>query len=298
MQDFDSMLNVSAMPQDERTAAFVAESRENRARCYEMSEQMTEAVASDGTVFQQYLDTQSRFERYTANNVLLVMAQKPDAQKLGDYGYWRNQGAFVRRSERRNPILIMEPGKEYERDDGSIGQYYNAKKVYDITQTNLRVQEEPEPQIEDRTLIRALVNNPPVAIETTDPEDMPVYDKGALFVPEDGKIYVRTGMNAEEIFQSLTPELLLAQIAKGDRDFNRDEYAFHAYCASYILCRKCGVETERYDFSHAPEQFEGLEAQEVRSELSVIRDAASEVSARMAKVLDLGRNQRSQEQTR
>ena len=96
MQDFDSMLNVSAMPQDERTAAFVAESRENRARCYEMSEQMTEAVASDGTVFQQYLDTQSRFERYTANNVLLVMAQKPDAQKHGDYGYWREQGAFVR----------------------------------------------------------------------------------------------------------------------------------------------------------------------------------------------------------
>ena len=142
MQDFDSMLNVSAMPQDERTAAFVAESRENRARCYEMSEQMTEAVASDGTVFQQYLDTQSRFERYTANNVLLVMAQKPDAQKRGDYGYWREQGAFVRRSERRNPILIMEPGKEYERDDGSIGQYYNAKKVYDITQTNLRVQGE------------------------------------------------------------------------------------------------------------------------------------------------------------
>ena len=105
-------------------------------------------------------------------------------------------------------------------------------------------------------------------------------------------------MNAQDIFQSLTPELLLAQIAKGDRDFNRDEYAFHAYCASYILCRKCGVETERYDFSHAPEQFEGLEAQEVRSELSVIRDAASEVSARMAKVLDLGRNQRPQEQTR
>ena len=298
MQDFDSMLNVAAIPQDEKKAAFVSESRENRARCYEMSEQMTEEVATNAETFRQYLDTQSRFDRYTANNVLLIMAQRPDAQRLGDYGYWRDQGAFVRRSERRNPVLIMEPGKEYERDDGSIGQYYNAKKVYDITQTNLRVQEEPERQIEDRTLIRALVNNPPVAIETTAPEDMPVYDKGALFVPEDGKIYVRTGMNAEEIFQSLTPELLLAQIAKGDRDFNRDEYAFHAYCASYILCRKCGVETERYDFSHAPEQFEGLEAQEVRSELSVIRDAASEVSARMAKVLDLGRNQRSQEQTR
>ena len=182
--------------------------------------------------------------------------------------------------------------------DGSIGQYYNAKKVYDITQTNMRVQEEPEQKIEDRTLIRALVNNPPVAIESTAPEDMPVYDKGALFVPKDGKIYVRTGMNAQDIFQSLTPELLLAQIAKGDQGFNRDEYAFHAYCASYILCRKCGVETGRYDFTLAPEQFAGLEPQEVRSELSVIRNAASEVSARMAKVLDFGRNHQTQEQAR
>ena len=131
-------------------------------------EQMTEEVATNAETFRQYLDTQSRFDRYTANNVLLIMAQRPDAQRLGDYGYWRDQGAFVRRSERRNPVLIMEPGKEYERDDGSIGQYYNAKKVYDITQTNMRVQEEPEQKIEDRTLIRALVNNPPVAIESTD----------------------------------------------------------------------------------------------------------------------------------
>ena len=29
----------------------------------------------------------------------------------------------------------MEPGKEYEREDGSTGTYYNAKKVYDISQT-------------------------------------------------------------------------------------------------------------------------------------------------------------------
>lgn len=298
MQDFDSMLNVAAVPQDEKKAAFVSESRENRARCYEMSEQMTEEVAVNAEAFRQYLDMQSRFDRYTANNVLLVMAQRPDAKRLGDYGYWRNQGTFVRRSERRNPILIMEPGKEYERDDGSVGQYYNAKKVYDITQTNMRVQEESEPQIEDRTLIRALLNNPPVAIESIAPKDMPVHGKEALFIPEDGKIYVRTGMNAMEIFQNLTPELLLAQIAKGDRDFDRDEYDFHAYCASYLLCRKYGVETGRYDFTNAPEQFKGLEAQEVRNELSIIRNVAYEVSARMAKVLDFGKNHRIQEQAR
>lgn len=36
--NFDSMLNVSAVPQDDRTAAFIAESKNNRNRCYELSE--------------------------------------------------------------------------------------------------------------------------------------------------------------------------------------------------------------------------------------------------------------------
>ena len=255
-------------------------------------------MSADGRMFQRYLDMQSRFERYTANNVLLVMAQKPDAQKLGDYGYWRSLGAYVQRNERRNPILILEPGKEYEREDGSIGTYYNAKKVYDITQTNIREQKVPEQQVEERMLIRALVSSPPVAIESTAPENMPVQDQGALFMPEEGKIYVRTGMDAPEIFQSLAPELMLAQMARGNPEFDREGYQFHAYCGAYILCRKYGMDTAGYDFSHAPEQFDGLEPQEVRSELTQIRNAASEISARMEKVLHLGKFQRKQEQVR
>lgn len=136
---FDSMLNVSAVPQDDRTAAFIAESKNNRNRCYELSEQITAAVATDSQMFQKYLDVQSRFDRYTASNSLLILAQRPEAQKLGDYSYWRSQGTFVKRQERDKPVLILEPGKEYEREDGSIGTYYNAKKLYEPSQTSIIV---------------------------------------------------------------------------------------------------------------------------------------------------------------
>ena len=57
--NFDSMLNVSAVPQDDRTAAFIAESKNNRNRCYELSEQITAAVATDSQMFQKYLDVPS-----------------------------------------------------------------------------------------------------------------------------------------------------------------------------------------------------------------------------------------------
>jgi len=292
----DSLLNVSAVPQDDRVAAFIAESKNNRSRCYEMSEQMTAAVATDGQTFKQYLDVQSRFDRYTANNALLIMAQNPDAQKIGDYGYWRDQGAYVKRQERNNPILIMEPGKEYEREDGSTGTYYNAKKVYDISQTNARDRiQQAQPEITDTQLVRAVVNNPPVAIVAAEPDQMPE-DKGALFEPEESCIYVRKGMSAQEIFRSVTPELALAGFADGDKNYDRNEDAFHAYCASYLLCKKYGVDTQGFDFTHAPEFFEGMEPQEVRGELAKARDAANNISSRMAKVLEQNRSQSQRQQ--
>lgn len=295
-QSFDSMLNVSAVPQDDKKAAFIAESRNNRNRCYELSEQVTAEVATDSGRFQQYLDVQAKFDRYTANNALLILAQRPEAQKLGDYGYWREQGAYVKRTERQNPVLILEPGKEYEREDGSIGTYYNAKKLYDISQTSLKEMEQTQEKVGDRLLIRALISNPPADIVTADPEQMPS-DKGALFEPEENCIYVRKGMNAQEIFQCLTPELVFAGFADGNPDYDRNEDAFHAYCASYMLSKKYGMDTKGYDFSYAPGFFEGMEPQEVRAELSKTRDAANQISSRMAKVFEQERmNQRHQEQ--
>lgn len=293
--NFDSLLNVSAVPQDDRVAAFIAESKNNRNRCYELSEQVTAQVATDSGAFRQYLDIQSRFDRYTANNALLIMAQRPDAQKLGDYGYWRDRNVYVKRMEKKNPVLILEPGKEYGREDGSIGTYYNAKKLYDISQTNMREKEPVQEQTDERQLIRALLSNPPVNIVAAEPDQMPE-NKGALFEPEENCIYVRKGMDAEQIFRSLTPELALAGFANGDKNYDRDEDAFHAYCASYMLCMKYGIDTRGYDFSHAPEFFEGMEPQEVRAELSKARNAANDISSRMAKVLDQNRNLNQRQQ--
>ena len=294
-KNLDAILNVSAVPQDDRVAAFIAESKNNRSRCYELSEQTTAAVATDSGAFQQYLDVQSRFDRYTANNALLIMAQNPDAQKLGDYGYWKDQGAYVKRMERKHPVLILEPGKEFEREDGSIGTYYNAKKLYDISQTTIKDKTQPQETVDEKQLIRALVSNPPVDIVAADPDQMPE-EKGAIFEPEDNCIYVRKGMDAAAIFQSLTPELALAGFAKGDKGYDRDEDAFHAYCVSYMLCKKYGLDTQQYDFSQAPEFFEGMESQEVRGELSKARDAANAILSRMAKILDQGRNQNNRHQ--
>ena len=211
---FDSLLNASAVPQDEKVQAFIAESNNNRNRCYELSEQVTAQVATDGKMLQKYLDVQSTFDRYTTNNALLILAQRPDAQKLGDYGYWRDHGFYLKRMERQNPVLILEPGKTYKREDGTVGNYYNAKKLYDISQTTMSDTTIQKSEYEEHDLIRALVSTPPVNIVAAEPEQMPD-EKGAFFKPEEGCIYVRKGMSAQEIFKSLVPELVFAGYVDG-----------------------------------------------------------------------------------
>ena len=120
--NFDSMLNVSAVPQDDKKAAFYCEEPKIigtvAMSCPSRSRMKWRQTAGNFSSIWTY---RPRFDRYTANNALLILAQRPDAERLGDYGYWREQGVFVKRAERQNPVLIMEPGKEYEREDGSIG---------------------------------------------------------------------------------------------------------------------------------------------------------------------------------
>ena len=295
---FDSLLNVSAVPQDDKVQAFIAESKNNRNRCYELSEQVTAQVATDGQMLQNYLDVQSTFDRYAVNIALLILSQRPDSQKLGDYGYWRDHGTYVKRMERQNPVLILEPGKTYEREDGSIGTYYNAKKLYDISQTTMNDKSIEEVSYDERSLIRALVSNPPANIVVAEPDQMPD-NKGAYFEPEENCIYVRKGMDAQEIFQSLVPELVFAGYAEDNPDYDRSEDAFHAYCATYMLSKKYGMDISQFDFTHAPEFFENMEPQEVRGELSKARDAANTISGRMTRVLeqDKNLNRRQQEKS-
>ena len=102
---------------------------------------------------------------------------------------------------------------------------------------------------------------------TAEPDQMPE-GRGAFFEPEENCIYVRKGMDAQEIFKSLSPELALAGFADRDKDYDRSEYIFYAYCASYMLCKKYGIDTQDFQIDHAPEYLKGKEMQEVRDRKS------------------------------
>lgn len=286
MNNFDDILNTpgQSVPQDNGgKQPWQIEAEENKQSAYAMIDKTLTEFSEGGGNLQSYLDVQSKFDRYSARNALLIMEQKPDAIKIGDYGYWKDQGVFVKKQERSNPILILEPGNEYTREDGSVGQYYNAKKLYDITQTTTREKSQPTVNRDERLLLKALINNPPAPIKTV--EELP-NGVGAFYDHDANEIQVRKGMDASDIFRSVSLELAHAELAAGNEDYTRNDAGMTAFCVSYMLCKKNSIDTKGYDLSRLSNVFEGKEPQEVGAELSQIRDTAHSISSRMAKVLE------------
>lgn len=236
-------------------------------------------MASNGELFQSYLDVQAHFDRYSVGNAILITAQKPDATQLADFKAWKDNGVFIKKGE--HGVVLLEPGEEYTKEDGSIGISYNSKKVFDISQTTAKPKEKAKYNRDDRNLLKALIHDAPCPISISDelPEGI-----NAVYRPEDKTIYVRGGLEAADIFRSISQELAHAHMDNGE--YKRSENTFTAYCISYMLCSRNDIPKDMFRFERLPENFSTMDARSLRNELTKIRDVANEIFSDMSKALE------------
>ena len=273
--------------------AWAEKKQAERQSVYELADKTAREITADGGKFRSFLDVQARFGRYSATNALLIFAQMPFANQLRDFNGWKTLGVSIKKQQKG--ISILEPGKEYERKDGNIGVSYDVKKVFDVSQTMSRTRVQPPVQTDERTLLRALIHNPPVPIQTVDalPDG-----RGALYDHAQQVIFVRRGMDAPSIFRCVSCELAHAELAASRESYDRASAAFPAFCVSYLLCRKNGMDVSNYRFNALPEDFRGGDAQSVRAALSEIRDTAENISTRMYRATEQMKAAKSKEQGR
>lgn len=296
MNGYDDIFDVQSQNQPDRPfdkEAWAEKKQAERKAVYELADSTALSVAGDGNRFRDYLDVQARFDRYSVTNALLILAQMPQATQVKDYNGWKDAGVYVKK--RPQSISILEPGNEYQREDGSWATSYNVKRVYDVSQTNNRTRAQAKVALDDRILLKALIARPPVPMQTVD--ELPNH-MGAYYDHAQQVIFVRRGMAAQDIFRSVSKELAHAEIAGMNPNYSRENAAFAAYSASYMLCKEHGVDVSGYDFSCLPEQFRSGDAQSIRSALTQIRDAAGNISARMSRALEQNRQSKSKEQER
>lgn len=297
--NYDELLNETYEPSeqqgfsDEEKQAWQEKQAENRETAHTILDTALNDISVDGGVFQSYLDKQSQFDRHSVRNALLIMAQSPDASKVGDKSFWKKLGFYIKKTEKDNPILIFEPGKAFLRDNNTVGQFFNAKEVYDIMQTTANVRQTPPPARDGTLLIKALIANRPANIITID-DGLPF---NAQYQPESNEILARAGMGLDDMFRSLSKELAHAELAKTDENYSYEGADFKAKCVSYMLCKKNGIESG-YDFKDAPDSLQHMEASEVLGELTSANEAAKNISTRMAKVFEQNKPQKEQPKER
>lgn len=243
-----------------------------------------------------YLDVQSRFPFHSARNALLIGEQCPDAVRVGGYKEWHSQGIEILEDEKRLPIIILEPGKAYRREDGSVGQNFYAKEVYDISQTTARDQAQPQVSYDDRLLLKGLIASSPAPIHAT--EELP-QGRGALYDPEQNAILVKKGMDAPDIFRCVSLEVANVQLVRNREGYSRETEGYKAYAVSYMLCKRYGVDAQEYDISRLDGVLQGQDPKEVvPAALTDMRDTFKELNGRMARAMGLTRASRQKEQER
>ncbi len=281
MANFDDLL--TSTPTEESAPQlskeeYAAKKKAEREEVFAQSDQTALEVAGDGGKFAQFLDLQARLDRYSAVNALLTFAKNPSASRLGSFDYWKRQNCSVKPGQ--TAIAILEP-QEYTKEDGTPGTGYTVRKVFDISQVDTRkLRNAPPPHYTERQILGALISKYPMKIIGVD--DLPD-NLGAITNP-DGDILVRKGMEFSDTFRSVAYEMAGAELATDPQ--LSPEQEFCAYSATYLLCKKYGVETREFNFDKVGGVFDGMEAQEIKGELAQIRDAAENISGRMERQLE------------
>ena len=284
MNNYDDLFTANGEKKESKTVRpfdkeeWAAKKQQERTEAFEMLDAATEEAVANPETFRDYLLIQSRFGKYSVSNALLISYQNNEATYLADFETWKEKGVFVQKGERG--ITLLEPGNEFTREDGTTGFSINVKKVFDISQTNSeRNYSRRTP--DERRVLKALISSSPCDIRMTNELDGNVC---ARYVPKDDAIYIRQGLDGEDIFRSLSQEIVIANFAKNG--VAREDCVFTAYCATYVLCERNGFDTGDFDFEKVPEMFKDAEPKEIRGQLDKIRDSANELSQDMNRIME------------
>ena len=269
---------------------WAAQKQEQRKAAYELIDTTCEKMMADGGAFQQYLDVQGHFDRYSVNNAILVSAQMPEATQLKDYGSWKQSRAYVDKDAQK--ITILEPGKEYEREDGSKAVGYNAKVVYDISQTSAKDRQQPQEAKTMRELVSAMIDASPVSFVPMDDLELP-----AFFDSAQQTIFIKTGLSEEQLFVSMAKEVSAAVFDCKHKE-SRDASEFKSFCVAYMVSSRYGVDTKGFNFDKLPKEFADMETQGFKGQLGSMRDVLGEIQSDMYRSLEKNKPPKHKEQER
>ena len=269
---------------------WAAQKQAQRQEAYEMIDNTCAEMMESGDSFRQYLDVQGRFDRYSVNNAILVSAQMPEATQLKERAAWKQSRVYVNKDAQK--VVILEPGKEYTREDGTKAVGYNAKEVFDVSETSAKDRQQPQEAKTMRELVSAMIDASPVGFQPVEELEVP-----AFYDSSQQTIFIRTGLSEEQLFVSMAKEVSAA-VFDFKHNESRDASDFKSFCVAYMVSSRYGVDTRGFNFDRLPKEYAEMETQDFKSELGSMRDVLGEVQSEMYKSMEKNKPARNKEQER
>lgn len=258
----------------------------------------------DGANYQQYLNFCAKLPRYSVNNQILIMMQKPDATMCQSFTNWKEVNRHVRKGEKGIRILAPAPykmQKEQDKVDASgkavldkdgepvketVEVTINAFKpvsTFDISQTDgepvptLGVDELTGSVEGYETLLAAIKEVVPVPISFEQ------IDSGAkgFYHLEENRIVVQEGMSEAQTVKTLLHETSHqalhskeAMDSAGEKK-SKNQKETEAESVAYVVCQHYGIDTSDYSFPYVATWSADKEVPELKASLDTIRRTAS-----------------------
>ena len=316
---------IGVLPEEIQKKVGVIESREKQAeQLKEITDKLEQGVSDvfSSDNYKQFLDTMAKFPRYSVNNNILIMMQKPDAQMCQSFTGWKEMGRFVKKGEKGIKILAPAPytiqreqtklddrGNPMLDKDGepimeSVEIKVNAFKVvstFDVSQTEGK--ELPTLGVDELTggvdgygtFMEALKEVCPVPMTF---ENIEGGAKG-FYSQTEKRIAIQEGMSEVQTVKTAIHEMAhqkLHAIENHGPKQTRGSKEVEAESVAYTVCQHYGIDTSDYSFSYVAGWSEGKEMPELKASLDTIRRAASEMITAIDEKVEELVAQKTQEQ--
>lgn len=284
----------------------VAEAR--KAEMEEITGKLEKGVKDifEGDNYKEYLKFCAKLPRYSVNNQILIMMQKPDATMCQSFTGWKDMNRFVKKGEKGIRVLAPAPYK-MEREQDKIGDdgrlvldkdgepvkevveiKVNAFKpvsTFDISQT----EGDPVPQLGVNeltgnvegynTLLEAIKGAVAIPIAF---ENIESGAKGYYHI-EENRIAIQEGMSEAQTVKTLLHEASHATLHSREAmnadsvKKSKNQKECEAESVAYVVCQHYGIDTSEYSFGYVAGWSADKEVPELKASLDTVRRAASEL---------------------
>ena len=276
-----------------------------KAELKEITDKLEQGVADifSSDRYKEMLNMIAKFPEYSANNSLLILLQKPDAQLCQSYTGWKSMDRYVKKGEKGIKILAPTPytvQKEAPKLDGSGKQVldkdgepvmetteikvtgFKVVNTFDVSQTEGK--ELPTIGVDELTgdvhnygkMFQALVDTCPVPIAF---EQIRGGAKGYYHQVEE-RIAIQEGMSEVQTVKTAIHEMAHQKLhaqQKKDNMQTRNSKEVEAESVAYTVCQHYGIDTSDYSFSYVVGWSKGKETPELKASLETIRRTAAEM---------------------